>query len=125
MRKTQSTPLGDKIRSFAAGYAMTGQQERAEGMYQAADVVDAEPQGISVIDDRLVHAVRAGIFAFMTALDVSPTQPTATPGMTRLSRKKKVPSILETTPEATAPTPPPKSGTLSAPNASPKDTPQN
>src|SRR5208282_103190 len=124
MRKTQSTPLGDKIRSFAAGYAMTGQEERAEGMYQAADVVDAEPRGISVIEDRLVHAVRAGLLAFTTALDVSPIQPTAAPGMTRLSRKKKVPSILET-PEATAPTPPPKSGASSAPNASPKDAPQN
>lgn len=40
--KTKETPLGRKLRMFAAGYATTGQQERADGLLQAADVVDQE-----------------------------------------------------------------------------------
>jgi hypothetical protein len=41
-RKTQTTPLGMKLRTFAAGYAATGQRERADGLAQAADAVDEE-----------------------------------------------------------------------------------
>ncbi len=40
--KTKTTPLGMKLRTFAAGYAATGQRERADGLAQAADAVDEE-----------------------------------------------------------------------------------
>jgi hypothetical protein len=122
MSKKSSTPLGDKIRSFAAGYAMTGQEERAEGMYQAADVVDAEPQSANITEDRLLLAMRAGLVAFAAALDGVPTPPTATSGMTKLVRKKKVPpSILEPAPSTPpsilepAPSSPPSSNRTNIP----------
>lgn len=41
-RKTKSSPLGDKLRMFAAGYARTGQDERAAGLLQAAEAADVE-----------------------------------------------------------------------------------
>lgn len=41
-RKTPETDVGARIRAYAATYAGSGQKERAEGMLQAADMVDGE-----------------------------------------------------------------------------------
>ena len=39
-RKTLEQPVAVKIRAYAAGYAAGGQKEHAQGMLQAADIVD-------------------------------------------------------------------------------------
>jgi hypothetical protein len=39
-RKTPEQPVAAKIRAYAAGYAAGGQKEHAQGMLQAADIVD-------------------------------------------------------------------------------------
>jgi hypothetical protein len=39
-RKTPETAISAKIRTYAATYAASGQKERAEGMLQAADLID-------------------------------------------------------------------------------------
>ena len=96
MSKRSRTPLGDKIRAFAAGYRTAGREEYADGMCHGADVADAEklaPAG----DDRLTGAILAGLQAFAAALGEPRAGLPAPPeGMTRLTRRKKgVPAILE------------------------------
>lgn len=46
-RKTPETDVGARIRTYAATYAASGQKERAEGMLQAADMVDQALAGKS------------------------------------------------------------------------------
>lgn len=51
-----ASPLGEKLRVFARAYGASGQKERAEGLLQAADTVDAELAGTTtgLVDDPLV-----------------------------------------------------------------------
>lgn len=57
--RVASSPLGEKLRVFARGYAAAGQKERAEGLMQAADAVDAELAGTTtgLVDDPLVKVL--------------------------------------------------------------------
>jgi hypothetical protein len=56
-KKTRTSALGDQLRRFAAGYAATGSTDRAEGLLQAADAVDAAISGDPMA--RLASAVVA------------------------------------------------------------------
>src|ERR1700690_1654826 len=57
-RKTPRTPLGDRLRTFAAGYEKVGQVERAEGLVQAADTVDDFFESQNLATDDPMGALR-------------------------------------------------------------------
>ncbi len=123
--------LGDKIRSYAAGYAgMADRKEYADGMLHAADIADAEgmPSGMpmtanAVMSDKcLAQALLAACGAFMAALEdgrAPPRAPAAPARLVPARRRKKVPAILDTPPAAPG-TPPAAPGTPpAAPSAPP------
>lgn len=60
-QKTERTTLGDQLRTFAAAYAATEppQKERAEGLLQAADTVDAAFAGTTtgIVDHPIVRVL--------------------------------------------------------------------
>jgi hypothetical protein len=57
-RKTPRTPLGDRLRMFAAGYEKVGQTERAEGLIQGADAVDEFFESQKLTGDDPMGALR-------------------------------------------------------------------
>lgn len=55
-RKTPQSEVGRKLRTYAAQYLASGQRERAEGLAQAADLVDQEASfGLVSIEAIMVH----------------------------------------------------------------------
>lgn len=66
-KRNESTPLGDKLRLLAAPYAGTGDKARAEGLMQAADIVDGELTALTgkALVDALRVMVRAELEEFV------------------------------------------------------------
>jgi hypothetical protein len=72
--RTESTPLGDKLRVMAVAYKSSQKDDWAAGLAQAADVVDEDAhllQGRAFVDalDRMLHA-RLELFVEQIAADV-------------------------------------------------------
>ena len=72
--KTESTPLGDKLRVLAVSYKSSGKDDWAAGLAQAADIVDEDAhllQGRAFVDalDRML-AARLELFVESIAADV-------------------------------------------------------
>lgn len=62
--RTPASAIGDKIRTFAAVYAASGQRERVEGLMQAALTVDAELAGhAGIVDHPALLVLMAAIEA--------------------------------------------------------------
>ena len=59
--RIKASPLGEKLRVFARAYKASGQGDRAEGLLQAADTVDAELAGTTTggTEDPLMQLVQA------------------------------------------------------------------
>ncbi|HXN32096.1 MAG TPA: hypothetical protein VN894_09545, partial [Polyangiaceae bacterium] len=108
-RKTPRTPLGDRLRTFAAGYEKVGQVERAEGLVQAADTVDEFFESQKLATDDPMGALReAATLITEAAADLAsaalmvgkPAPPTPAP---RPRAPRPMTPLLEDPPGHTAP----------------------